>query len=497
MNKKYITGRRVEIFKTIGTNLILQLVTAICGFILPPLIVKTFGSEINGMVASISQFIAYLNIVEAGIGAASIAALYKPLADKDFDSINGILSATRKFYARSGIFFVLLIFLLSIIYPFLIGKQTDRFTSGLMVLILGIPGAAEFFLIGKYNVLLTADKKFYILSLIQILATIVNTFIAVILIELGFYVLLVKFVSALVFLSRYFFIVIYVKRNYKNLSFDYVPNNEAIGQSKNVLIHKVSGLIVFNSPLVLITIFCSLKDASIYTMYAMVFTAVNQILGAFSGGIQSFFGESLVTESEDKTKRLFGLYESFYFIVLFFLYSMSYIFITPFMSLYTKNLTDALYVQPKLGLLFVIIGIANNLRLPCGQMIDAAGHFKSTQLRAIIEGIINLIASIFFTIKYGFYGVLIGGLFSYAYRTIDIIVYSNRKILNRSFILSFIKITVLLFGFGILSSCIKSFLPEIYTFKDWILYATICSVIFIIPCGLFILYIIKRRDIIA
>jgi O-antigen/teichoic acid export membrane protein len=95
---------KIEAAYNIAANLGPQIVTAICGFILPPLIIRTFGSETNGMVFSIGQFVAYLSVVEAGIGGASIAALYKPLAENNATERNGILAATRHFYNRSGFF---------------------------------------------------------------------------------------------------------------------------------------------------------------------------------------------------------------------------------------------------------------------------------------------------------------------------------------------------------------------------------------------------------
>ena len=89
-----LSTRKKEVLYTVTGNLLLQIATAICGFILPPLVIGVFGSSVNGMVQSVSQFIAYLNIVEAGVGGASIAALYKPLADGDVKERNSILSAT-------------------------------------------------------------------------------------------------------------------------------------------------------------------------------------------------------------------------------------------------------------------------------------------------------------------------------------------------------------------------------------------------------------------
>lgn len=299
-----LSTRKKEVLYTVTGNLLLQIATAICGFILPPLVIGVFGSSVNGMVQSVSQFIAYLNIVEAGVGGASIAALYKPLADGDVKERNSILSATAGFYNRSGIFFVVLVFILAFVYPLVIGNQVDRIQASLMVLVLGITGAAEFFLIGKYRVLLTADKKVYVISIVQMLAIIANTAVAVVLIRLHCSILLVKFASAVVYLGRYVFLSMYVHKNYSQLDFHAEPDRQAIRQSKNVLVHQIGGLVVFNSPLVIITIFCSLKDASVYTVYAMVFGAVNQLLGAFSNGMQSFFGESLVKDDLERTRKI-------------------------------------------------------------------------------------------------------------------------------------------------------------------------------------------------
>lgn len=55
-----------------------QLITIILGFFIPRLIMVNYGSEANGLIASIVQIISYLALLEAGVGAASIQALYKP-----------------------------------------------------------------------------------------------------------------------------------------------------------------------------------------------------------------------------------------------------------------------------------------------------------------------------------------------------------------------------------------------------------------------------------
>ena len=39
-----------------------------------------YGSDVNGLVSSITQFLGYIALVEGGVGGVIRAALYKPLA---------------------------------------------------------------------------------------------------------------------------------------------------------------------------------------------------------------------------------------------------------------------------------------------------------------------------------------------------------------------------------------------------------------------------------
>lgn len=474
-------SRKKELVITIASNLFLQFITAICGFILPPLIVESFGSTVNGMVSSITQFISYLNIVEAGIGGAAIAALYLPLSKNDFKELNGILSATKEFYNKSGYLFSFLVFLLAVIYPFFIGSQVNKVSVFLMVLVLGVTGTAEFFLIGKYRVLLTADKKNYVISFIQSFAIVVNTVVAVGAIKFGAGILTVKLLSALVYLGRYILLHFYVKSRYKWVNFNEVPNIEAISQSKNVLVHQFAGLIVFNSPVIILTFFCSLTDVSIFAVYAIVFGAVSSFLNAFANGMQSFLGESLVKDSLEKSRKFFTRYRILYLAIEGWFYSMTYLLIMPFMSIYTKNMTDANYMQPTLAFLFVIVGILNNVRLPEGQLINAAGHFKKTQHKAIIELSINLLFSIICTIKLGFMGVLVGSIVSGLYRDIDIIIYTSKKIIKNSIFSSLLIIIVLFLVYTGIIYCVllKNF--ECNGYFDWIKMAIFYGVILVTP----------------
>jgi O-antigen/teichoic acid export membrane protein len=357
-----------------------------------------------------------------------------------------------------------------------------------MVLVLGISGTAEFFLIGKYRVLLTADRKTYVLVLIQIAGTVINTAISVALIQFtDVSILIIKAASAVGYLSRYVLILLYVRRTYPDLDLRAEPDTVSLNRRWDVLIHQIAGLIVFNLPVVLLTIFCDLKDVSVYMVYALVFGALNSLMDSFSNGLQAFFGKMMVQGDTRKVKDVYVKYETVYFIVLGWTYSCAYILTIPFMNIYTRNMIDAEYIQPTLMLFFVIVGLVNKLRIPAGLLINAVGHYRQTKYRALLEMGINIIASPFFVIKYGFTGVLLGSICSFAYRTLDMIIYSGKRFVPGTLLGTFGKITAGIFYYIAVIVLIHKILPYSgNSYAAWFVYASISGAIFAIPLVVFL-----------
>ena len=64
------------------SNLMLQFVVVIYGFIVPQIIISNFGSSVNGLISSITQFLAYITLLESGFGPVVKATLYQPIAKK-------------------------------------------------------------------------------------------------------------------------------------------------------------------------------------------------------------------------------------------------------------------------------------------------------------------------------------------------------------------------------------------------------------------------------
>ena len=70
----------------------------IYGLIIPILIIKYYGSNTNGLVSSITQFLSYIVLLEFGIGPVVKNALFKPLVEKNKKNIEDVLATAKHFF---------------------------------------------------------------------------------------------------------------------------------------------------------------------------------------------------------------------------------------------------------------------------------------------------------------------------------------------------------------------------------------------------------------
>ena len=82
--------RGKQALKNMVASLLLQVIVLLSGLILPRFILEAYGSSVNGMITSVNQFLTYLGLAEAGVGTATVVALYTPLALNQTEEVNSI-----------------------------------------------------------------------------------------------------------------------------------------------------------------------------------------------------------------------------------------------------------------------------------------------------------------------------------------------------------------------------------------------------------------------
>ena len=413
------------------TNLILQLVTIVYGFVVPKIIISKFGSDVNGLISSITQFLAYITLLESGFGPVVKATLYQPIAKKDKKTIASILRASEKFFRRIAIIFVLYIGALFFFYPLIIDKSFDIIFTISLIAIIGISTFAEYYFGMTYRLYLQAEQKTYVVSIIQIITYILSIVAVIVLAIIGSDILVIKLVSGLIFVLRPFIQNIYIKNKY-SINLSEASSNYKIKQKWDGLAQHVAAVIHTNTDITVLTFFCTLTEVSVYSVYYLVIAGVKKIIQSFNTGVDATFGDMLAKKEQKNLVKKFSTYEFLYYAVATVLFTCTIPLITPFIDVFTRGITDANYHRTLFGILLVISEYIWAIRLPYSSITLAAGHFKETRKGAWVECISNIILSIILVWNFGIVGVTIGTIVAMTIRTAEFVYHTNKYILKRS-----------------------------------------------------------------
>ncbi len=391
-----------------------QIAAMLLGFLTPRLMMAYYGSEINGLVASITEFMGYFKLVEAGLAAAAIYGLYKPLSENDHAKVSAIVSAARRFYQASGALFAGITLVFSVVYPLVVPVSSlSPLSVGILVAVMGLSGTLEFFTLSRYRVLLTADQKTYVVSLASMASLVLQTAVIVALSLLKADIVLLRLLAGLTILLRSLVLWAYVRRHYPYVDYKAAPDRaplhrrwDALYQQLTVTLHQGMGIILTT----LIT-----RDAkliSVYGTYHLVTVGLWGILKMASTGLYASFGDLIARGETDSFRRAYREYEFLFLSMITVLYSVSMALIVPFVRLYTRGIQDVSYVVPILGVLLTLEGLTDQIKAPLDLMVISAGKFRETRHHNTLQVALGFSLGLGLGLAFGLPGIAAGILLS-------------------------------------------------------------------------------------
>ena len=408
-----------------------QITTLICGFVLPRFMLLYYGSAVNGMLASITHFLSFISFLDMGVGAVIQANLYKPLADKNNIQISQIIKASERFFRKLAYIFIGYIIILCFIFPKIIDANYGSWFTISLLLIVSFSSIIQYLFGMTYQLLLNADQKSYVPLFMQIGTIFLNTIFAIILMYFGASVHFVKLMTAMVYLLRPIGQTLYVKTHY-HIDHKIRVEGEPIHQKWNGFSQHFASVVCQNIDVVVLTIFTTLENISIYSVYFMVTSGVEQIIMTATTGLEALFGNMLAKKEKKELLKTFCIIEWTTHSVVSIVFTIAAITIVPFIAVYTRGIKDVNYISPLFGILLVTAYATECLRVPYFRIIKAAGKFKETQNGAYISALLNIGITITLVFRYGLIGAALGTLIAMFYHTCYIVLYLQKNILERS-----------------------------------------------------------------
>lgn len=212
---------------------------------------------------------------------------------------------------------------------------------------------------------------------------------------------------------------------------------EPIPQKWNGIAQHVAYFVLENTDILLLTVFSTLREVSVYSVYFMVISGVRRIFSSISYSIQPKLGELKARGDADALNRFFFSFERWIHVSASLAYCLLGLLLVPFVQAYTEGVTDADYSRPLFALLMSLAYGLQSIRDPYDKLILASGHFKQTQHNYIIAACLNFGISILTVRRWGLEGVAFGTLVAMMYQTVYMASYDSGKLLERSILVFF------------------------------------------------------------
>ena len=396
-----------KFFKEIVLNLTITIGISITLFLVNRYFAFYLGVQNLGLMKLFTQLLAYLNLAEIGLASASTYALYKPLAEKNYKQISIVINTITSLYNKIFLFILMVGLFLNPIIPFFIKDKIIDKNIYLYWSLYVISTALSYSFV-KYSVLFTADQKFGFVRLIQGGSRIFCQLLQILVI--------IKLQSFLIFILllildniiQYIFYKIHYKRYYSYIFKIEVKDKSITKNLKNLFWHKIGGLIVFNTDLILISKFISLEIVGIYASYQMIIQMIMTIINIVLNVLRPKIGKFI---AENNKEKIFNYWRHLNILSLFgsiLFSSCTYKLINDFIILWLGEK----FILSKLTVFLILMNLfIQNFRGITDIFKDGSGFFDDIQL-PISEALINFILSIILVQYIGLNGIVIGTIAS-------------------------------------------------------------------------------------
>ena len=295
------------VYNSIAT-FVQQIISVICGLIIPQLMIGAYGSEVYGTVGSITQFISITSLFQGGIYISARVAFYYSVGRGDMQKTSVVYKASNKFFRKFAALLTVYIAVLAILYPLLIKTPLSFSDTALLVVLLGFSSVLEYLFGATNQLLLFADQKAYINTILQIVCIIISSASSIFLIRMNCSVLVVKFAAMLAYFIRPILLSIIVHRLYK-IDKSVLEDDSVLEQSNEAITKSIAFYVHTSTDTFVLTICMSNVWVAIYQVHKNVVGSISTLVSSVLGNTEAVFGQMMARDEEDAIDNEVPVYD--------------------------------------------------------------------------------------------------------------------------------------------------------------------------------------------
>lgn len=414
-----------------GMSIVSQTIILFLGFVIPRIIMVSYGSDTNGLTSTITQVFTYLSLLEAGISQATRNKLFKSIKDDDRGEISYWMSVSRCYFRKISVAYFCIVSIIAFVFPVVLKTNVGYGTVVFYILFEGLTSIVSFYYINTWVSFLTAKGDMYVVNFLNLLNKVLCYGLKIFLVLLGLNIALIQVGYFAVSILQVVLYFMYMKKKYNWIDYTIPVKNVTLPDRRSYIIIEIAWTIFSSTDMILLSIFVSTEMSSVYTVYNLPFVALNSLLNAVYCALSYNLG---ITYHENLKKyiKVHDIFNSLFVGGMTILMSATYVLLIPFIKIYTQGITDVNYIYPLLPLLFCLVQLLSWSRFVSGNLFGIAGKIRSVVIVSVIEAVTNLTLSIILIQKYSIVGVLVATVIALPMKVIYCNYVADKKILKRS-----------------------------------------------------------------
>lgn len=474
--------------KKIKVNVIVsffgQFFTIALGLIIPRFFIQSYGSDVNGLLSTITQVFAYMSLLEAGIGQSARNALYDPISKKDSVKTGKVLSAAFTYFKKFTFFYAIGVVVAATVLPFVLKTNVSYRTIVLIILIEGIANVISFYYIQTPSILLSVDGKSYINNSINLVSKILSYLVRILMAIYGLNILLLQLSYLILNIIKVVIYRRYFNIKYPTLMVSRKGDTNLLKDRNSYVLTEISSTVFNSTDMIILSVFLSTQIASVYSVYNMIYSNIALVLDTVYFSIFYLLGNTY-HKSIEEYKKMHDSFQSVFIGMITILMSVCYCLVIPFVKLYTSGISDINYIYESLPIMFCLIQILSWSRYVSGNLTGVAGFAKQTSYVSLLEAVLNLSLSILFVKKFGIIGVTFATMIALPFKVIWCIYIADKKVMHRSCLKTVLIICVNLAFFFSVVVLSRLYQPLITSYGQFLLWGFVYTIIFgIVGMGL-------------
>ena len=399
--------RKEYVSMNIIAGSISQAISLMLQLICRTIFLKTLGIEYLGVNAMFYNILIVLSMADLGFGTAIVYSMYKPLAEKDTDTVVALMTYYKKIYNRIAIIVAAIGIGMIPLLPFVLNLKTNipHLTTYYLLYVINI--VISYLMAYKYTII-SADQKGYLLTIYSLIGSIIQTILQILILLIFKNFMLYLFVSIL----RTFFVNWFQTNKAKKIypyikgtkELDSTTKKSIIENVKSMFLYKLGGVILNNTDNFIISMIAGTIFVGFYSNYLTVIMAVNGFADIIFNSLTHSIGNLNATDDKDKQFELFKVINFAIFWIITFCSVCFLMLLNDFITLWIGK-------EYVFGMLTVIVIVLNFFMPGTISTVsiyrDTIGMFRQTKYVFLLTAFINLVLSIILGNIYGIFGILL------------------------------------------------------------------------------------------